>query len=533
MRYKRRMSIKFFVFFFLTAIPAFAGNSQFTVMSHRGMYQNYSRDGLTPETCTAEIIFPPTHSYLENTIPSMLKAFELNADSVELDVHSTTDGKIVVFHDWTLECRTNGKGVIQEQTFDYLRSLDIGYGYTADGHKTHPFRCQVTDQECLKRNQMPTLREVLAAFPNQKFVINMKSRSSFTLETLVKELRSIQQEQKYNLRNLFFFCNDQATNNRMRALMPEIETPKLTWEGVNACWVAYFRTKGFPENCRGTYLAYPADEFQRRGKEVAAKMVADVHGVGSKFWVVRVDDAEAFKYVSQFEIDGIWTDHIDVIGPLVSFDRVDADLKVYEATVAKMKSDFGAVPANPQDREWVKKKLAHMVAVDQFMRKFPAVIYEKKYTDKEMKFFWSKFMEKFRTVDLENTVDLKALLVIHGWFRISVFGEKADDNAWLLVQHADHDPQFQSEILVQLEALSKIGETQPGHYAYLFDRVAASWNDLSKRKLQRYGTQGTCVGPQKWEPIPMEDPANVDVRRASVGLGTMAEYLEMFKDVCK
>lgn len=96
---------------------------EITIMSHRGVYQTYPRDGLTPETCTAEIIYLLTHDFLENTIPSMAKAFEFNADVIELDIHSTSDGKIVVFHDWTLECRTNGKGVTQEQSFDYLRSL--------------------------------------------------------------------------------------------------------------------------------------------------------------------------------------------------------------------------------------------------------------------------------------------------------------------------------------------------------------------------------------------------------------------------
>lgn len=213
--------------------------------------------------------------------------------------------------------------------------------------------------------------------------------------------------------------------------------------------------------------------------------------------------------------------------------RVDTDLRTYQETVAKMKSGFEAIPANPQDKEWVKKKLSHMVDVDQFTRKFPAVIYEKKYTDQETKYFWSKYIEKSGAVDAENTAALKALLKIHGWFRISTFGAKADDNAWLLVQHADQEPEFQKEVLGELEALYKIGETQPGHYAYLFDRVAASWNDLTKQKPQRYGTQGACVGPQKWEPIPIEDPANLDARRASVGLGPMAEYVRQFKDICK
>jgi len=85
---------------------------------------------------------------------------------------------------------------------------------------------------------------------------------------------------------------------------------------------------------------------------------------------------------------------------------------------------------------------------------------------------------------------------------------------------------------VILEKLYLSKETSPSNYAYLFDRVAASWSDESKRTLQRYGTQGSCTGPGTWEPIAMEEPDHVDERRASVGLMTMAEYLKLFKEIC-
>jgi len=65
---------------------------------------------------------PPTASIylntaiLENTLDSMAAAFELGADVVELDIHPTTDGQFAVFHDWTIDCRTNGKGVTRKQS---------------------------------------------------------------------------------------------------------------------------------------------------------------------------------------------------------------------------------------------------------------------------------------------------------------------------------------------------------------------------------------------------------------------------------
>ena len=90
----------------------------------------------------------------------MRAGFAAGADIVELDVHPTTDGEFAVFHDWTLDCRTDGQGVTREHSMAYLKKLDIGHGYTADGGKTFPFRGKGI-------GLMPTLAEVLEAFPQR------------------------------------------------------------------------------------------------------------------------------------------------------------------------------------------------------------------------------------------------------------------------------------------------------------------------------------------------------------------------------
>lgn len=82
--------------------------------------------------------------------------------------------------------------------------------------------------------------------------------------------------------------------------------------------------------------------------------------------------------------------------------------------------------------------------------------------------------------------------------------------AWLLVQHADADLAFQKDCLARLERAVAAGDASPADLAYLHDRVA-----VGEKRKQRYGTQ---YGP------PIEDEANVDARRAAVGLGTLAEY---------
>jgi hypothetical protein len=215
------------------------------------------------------------------------------------------------------------------------------------------------------------------------------------------------------------------------------------------------------------------------------------------------------------------------------FARVAADLKIYDERVAVREAEFSKLQADLHDRTWVKAKLQHMADVDQYMRKYASTPSTNAYTEAERLEFDSRFMaSRWAKVDAQNTEDLKALLVIHKWFNISVFGPEADNNAWLLVQHADLDPSFQKRILAILEPLVARQETNPRNFAYLFDRVASSFQNPEKRTAQRYGTQGRCIGKGQWEPFEVEDPANLDKRRASVGLSPEEEYKKLFKDLC-
>ena len=140
-----------------------------SLIAHRGVHHTFDRTDLENDTCTAERIYPPEHAYLENTLASMQAAFAAGADIVELDVHPTTDGQFAVLHDWTVDCRTEGTGETRGHDMAYLKALDVGYGYTADGGATHPLRGTGV-------GQMPELREVLASMPDRQFLINFKSR---------------------------------------------------------------------------------------------------------------------------------------------------------------------------------------------------------------------------------------------------------------------------------------------------------------------------------------------------------------------
>lgn len=154
------------------------------VLSHRGVHQTNGGVARGADSCTANPIAPVTHVFIENTIPSMRAAVAAGAHVVELDVHLTPDGVFAVFHDWTVDCRTNGTGVTHEIPFSTLRQLDVGFGYSADG-LTFPLRGKGI-------GLLPSLADVFEADLGVSYLINFKSKDAQKGEKLAQMLENPQ-----------------------------------------------------------------------------------------------------------------------------------------------------------------------------------------------------------------------------------------------------------------------------------------------------------------------------------------------------
>lgn len=76
----------------------------------------------------------------ENTLPSFAQAVALGADAVELDLHLSSDGVLMVIHDPSLERTTDGRGAVAAHTAQALQRLDAGAGFSRDGGRSHPWR---------------------------------------------------------------------------------------------------------------------------------------------------------------------------------------------------------------------------------------------------------------------------------------------------------------------------------------------------------------------------------------------------------
>lgn len=286
------------------------------LLAHRGLAPEYSREGLTGDTCTAQKMLPPRHDYLENTIRSMEAAFAMGADALELDVHPTTDGKFAVFHDWTVDCRTEGTGETRSHSMADLKKLDIGYGYTADGGKSYPFRGKGV-------GLMPSLDEVLTRFPQKRFHINVKSNDANEGQALAAFLSALPPERRSALTVVGGDRPVKAIDAAlpgMRALSKQsLMRCLLRYEGLG--WSGYV-----PEDCRSTTLFVPINmapwlwgwpnRFLDRMESVGTNvyLLGPYHGGG---FSDGIDDPAVIDALPAGYSGGISTDALDLVIPAI------------------------------------------------------------------------------------------------------------------------------------------------------------------------------------------------------------------------
>ena len=227
----------------------------------------------------------------------------------------------------------------------------------------------------------------------------------------------------------------------------------------------------------------------------------------------RPDDA--FRYLN-LAIERGWRD-ADHIESDADFNSLHADPRWKESVAschAATERYFKSLPQPELARELLRRQ-----ALDQKYRRLLAEAFARlKPGETSLKHEDAPEAAAMGNVDAENTEFMKGVIAKHGWPGKSLVGVEAAGAAWLLVQHADHDPEFQTKALEHIKTAFKTGDATGQQLAYLTDRVL-----LKQGKKQLYGTQFVGMGPDT-KPAPIEDEANVDQRRKEVGLPPLADY---------
>jgi glycerophosphoryl diester phosphodiesterase len=229
----------------------------------------------------------------ENTMEAFRLAVEAGADGLELDVHLTRDGHIVVIHDATVDKTTNGTGAVSEMTLDDLRGLDAGHNFSPDGGPTRPYRGRGI--------RVPTLDEVLEEFPDVAVNIDIKVSRPGIEEAVLGVLRETNASER-----VLVVSTSHAIVKRFRRVSGgHVSTGASKWE----IGVFYILSRLRLERLvRPAYDALQVPLRHRGIRVVTPRFVraANARGVRVDAWTIN--QAEEMRRLLDLGVDVIMTD---------------------------------------------------------------------------------------------------------------------------------------------------------------------------------------------------------------------------------
>lgn len=237
--------------------------------------------------------------YPENTLLSFQKAATLPIDGLEMDIHSTADGVLVVFHDDTLDRTTNGTGAIHKLTYTELQQLDAGYWWTNDDGKTYPFRGQGLT--------VPTMEQIFTHFPNFWINVDIKQKQPSIIKPFAQMIRDFRLTQQLCVASF-----DTETILEFRQECPEVlsslSVPEVQWLfALSGLGLSHFyHPKTLP--IRG---AAQPPEYEGRWHIVNPRFVKAAHQHGVAVHVWTVNETSDMIRLMEMGVDGIISDFPD------------------------------------------------------------------------------------------------------------------------------------------------------------------------------------------------------------------------------
>lgn len=233
----------------------------------------------------------------ENTLAAFRKAVEMGAQFIETDLHLSRDVRLVSIHDETLERTTNGSGAVSATTLKNLRELDAGSWFK-------PQHASETAQETFAGQRIPTIEEILAFGKDADIgmFLEIKAAGSIGAErALVGALKTADE-----VRRAVVLSFDPGSLSRVHAFDPLVVTGLLCSDVVrNAIEIA---------------VSVGARQLLPRADRITPELVKAAHGSDLKVVVWTVNDAEEMKRTMAAGVDGIITDHPNVLCELLRVD---------------------------------------------------------------------------------------------------------------------------------------------------------------------------------------------------------------------
>ncbi|HEV8160354.1 MAG: glycerophosphodiester phosphodiesterase [Acidobacteria bacterium] len=231
----------------------------------------------------------------ENTLEAFVYSARMGVDVLELDIHSTADGTLVVMHDAAVDRTTDGRGRVNELTLEAVKKLDAGYVFSPDGGQTFPFRN--------RKITVPTLREIFDALPQMTFNIEPKQHTP----SIIKPLCALVRERKM-IDKVIVGSFNQTTIDDFRRECPEVATSAspsevsrflaLSKAGLGDSYSPPMQALQVPENLGSLQV-------------VSKEFVETAHRRNLKVHVWTINETADMQRLIEMGVDGIMTDYPD------------------------------------------------------------------------------------------------------------------------------------------------------------------------------------------------------------------------------
>lgn len=232
-----------------------------------------------------------------NTLFAFQNAADLGVDVLEMDLHITSDGVLVLMHDETVDRTTDGSGEIESMTLAELKTLDAAYDWTPDDGAAFPFRGQGIT--------VPTLEEIFAAFPGMRMTIEIKKTNASMAEPFCKTIRAYDMQDKVLVAS---FHDERLEEFRVEC--PEVATSSAKDETT----VFVLMTKAFLggfHSPRFYSLQVPEESGGITVMTSAFVKAAHARNLAVEPWTIN--DEETMRKFTEWGVDGIITDRPDIM----------------------------------------------------------------------------------------------------------------------------------------------------------------------------------------------------------------------------
>lgn len=232
-----------------------------------------------------------------NTMPFLEGVAGIGVDVLEMDVHMSADGHIVLMHDDTVDRTTSGSGHVSEKTLAELKALEVGGNWSPDGGATTPYEGRGL--------QVPTVEEVFRRFPNYPMVIEIKQETPSIAGPFCALIRQYEMSEKVLVPSF----SDQAIAD-FRAACPEVATAASSGE-VRSFVVANFLLASNLLN--PDYEAFQVPEESGGIPVVIPHFVKGAHDRSLQVHIWTINEEGDMRRFIEMGVDGIMTDRPDIL----------------------------------------------------------------------------------------------------------------------------------------------------------------------------------------------------------------------------